>query len=225
MEGFCPQCRVRLDLPSSGVYRCERCRTQFEVALGAPSPPPVTAPQGTAPAYGASGFLSGPAGTGAPAAYGTGWPDPIPTSPTLHAPCVAHPENPAAGVCERCGDFMCRLCATMVEGRVYCPKCFDLLYTRGALQFAQRQFTLPSSTFGLGLSAFVTALSVCLFFISLPLGIGGLVVGFMALKQHRERPDLPNRKLTVAGITCSVVSLLVNAGVVGWLVYSAMSNK
>ena len=36
---------------------------------------------------------------------------------------------------------MCQLCTTFVEGRYYCPRCFDLLYTRGSLQFTQRQFT------------------------------------------------------------------------------------
>src|SRR5438132_6524629 len=46
------------------------------------------------------------------------------------ARCALHGSNLAEGVCERCGDFMCALCATPFEGRRYCPGCFDLLWER-----------------------------------------------------------------------------------------------
>src|SRR5436309_3067952 len=72
-------------------------------------------------------------------------PDPAPTGPdapafapmAAHGQCVAHPNNSATDACERCGDFMCAVCRTNVEGRSYCPRCFDLLYNRGSLQFTQ----------------------------------------------------------------------------------------
>src|SRR5688500_6260874 len=99
MEGSCPKCQTRLELPASGVFRCERCGVRFEVALGPARPP-----------------------TAASAA--TPVPDWVPTA-EMDAPCASHPGNRATAVCERCGDFMCRLCTTAVEGRAYCPKCFD----------------------------------------------------------------------------------------------------
>lgn len=202
MEGNCPRCQVRLDFPVSGVYRCERCKAQFEVALGSPRPPapPVAAPSAMFPHP-----MSQPG-----VAYGE-------TMPTLHgiesqavlgvqAPCAGHPENPASQVCERCGDFMCRLCTTVVEGRAYCPKCFDLLYSRGALGFTQRQFTLPGITLTLGIGAFLT--SGC-FLLGLPLGIAGLITGFRAMKEHRARPDLPKRGVTIAGLWTSGISIVI----------------
>ena len=143
-----------------------------------------------------------------------GAPDRAQAAAGAQAPCVAHPGNPAAGVCERCGDFMCRLCTTYVEGRLYCPKCFDLLYNRGSLHFTQRQFTLPGTSLGLGIAAFlagITGLFLCTIPFSLLLGIGGIAVGIRALRDHRERPDLPNRPLTLWGIGLSAASLIACA--------------
>jgi hypothetical protein len=143
------------------------------------------------------------------------WGGPQPEA-ALHAPCAGHPDNPAAQVCERCGDFMCRLCTTSVEGRAYCPKCFDLLYSRGALNFSQRQFALPGVTLTLGIVALLT--SGCLL-AGLAFGIAGLVTGFRALKEHRRRPELPKRGVTVAGLWVSGASILISiiaTGVMYW---------
>jgi hypothetical protein len=101
---------------------------------------------------------------------------------------------------------MCRLCTTVVEGRAYCPKCFDLLYSRGALSFTQRQFTLPGVTLSFGLIAFFT--SGCVF-ISLPLAVVGVITGIRALKEHRARPDLPKRGMTLTGLWFSGISIVL----------------
>ncbi|MBM3457815.1 MAG: hypothetical protein FJX77_04705, partial [Armatimonadetes bacterium] len=60
------------------------------------------------------------------------------------AACAGHPGNAARIVCDRCGDFMCRLCATPVEGHTYCPACFTLLHSQGSLAFTQKSFTAPA---------------------------------------------------------------------------------
>lgn len=212
MEGHCPQCRVRLELPASGPYRCERCRTQFEVLVGFPQP-----------VYGSVG----------PVGYSPGIPamgmvPPEPTlDPTVQAPCAAHPANPAQFVCERCGDFMCRLCTTPTEGRLYCPRCFDLLYSRGALQFAQRQFTLPGLTFGLGLGGLALSIIGCAclpLLATLPLGIGGIWSGVRALKEYRERPELPGRGLTISGIVLSSLALVATAGWIAFWIWTFWKN-
>jgi len=106
---------------------------------------------------------------------------------------------------------MCGLCATPVEGRTYCPRCFDLLYNRGAFTFARRQFTLPGVTLGLGLGGFISSLICFCVFIGAPMAIGGIATGVKALKEHRERPDLPNRGLTVTGLVFSGLALVVAA--------------
>lgn len=141
--------------------------------------------------------------------------------PPSGAPCAGHSGNPATGVCERCGDFMCGLCTTHVEGRSYCPKCFDLLYARGSLGFTQRQFTLPGLALGLGIAGLaMSLLCFCVVNVlaSIPLGAAGLGMALRGLKEHRERPDLPNRGMTVTGLVFSILALLLSAGeIVFWL--------
>jgi len=229
MEGNCPRCQARQDFPVSGNYQCERCKARFEVAIGSPRPPapPIVAP---------SPMFTNPV-TQPDSSYGAPNPDlyaaaqsPLgpqphwagsPSEATLQAPCAGHPHNPAAQVCERCGDFMCRLCTTVVEGRAYCPKCFDLLYSRGALNFTQKQFTLPGLTLTLGVVALFS--SSC-FLIGLPIGISGVVTGLRALKEHRTRPDLPKRGMTVAGLSISGISILISLAAAGFMVWAIIKN-
>src|SRR5437763_14448202 len=127
MIGQCPRCQLRLELPASGAYQCQRCRQEFDLFLAdpgsardrprslAPSPPvsPATALEATA-------FAA-----------------------TAHGTCVAHPTNAATDACERSGDFMCPVRRTTIEGRHYCPRCFDLLYARGSPQFTRTAFPPP----------------------------------------------------------------------------------
>jgi hypothetical protein len=241
MEGTCPQCQARLELPGPGVYQCERCRARFEVSLGAPvaASPEATytvAGPGIPPAYGPApppadpappqGAAYGPPPSYAPPltyAPGAYPPSSAPGAPA-QAPCAGHPGNMASTVCERCGDFMCRLCTTAVEGRQYCPKCFDLLYNRGALQFTQRQFTLPGVTLALGISSILIAVTCLGVVLMVPLGLGGLATGMRALKQHREQPELPNRGLTLTGLVLSGVGVVLGIGIIGFFVWATMQN-
>lgn len=121
------------------------------------------------------------------------------------APCAYHAGNAASHLCERCGDFMCGLCSTPVEGRLYCPRCFDLLFTRGALQVTQQQFTLPGITLGVGIAAFLTSWAC----VGIPFAVGGIVAGVSALKEHRKRPELPNRTMTLVGLGLNVAALVI----------------
>jgi len=206
MDGQCPQCGARIEAPWPGTYQCQRCGAQAELRLpGDPAAEPAA---------------PGPATAAGIAAAGSTWPGSpgVATAPPLQAPCAVHPSNPAAGVCDRCGDFMCRLCTTAVEGHAYCPRCFDLLYTRGSLQFAQQQFNQPGVTLALGISALL--FSWCLV-LNLPLAIGGFAVGARALKQHREQPELPNRGLTITGLVLSGLSLAAALGLIALFVLVA----
>ena len=137
----------------------------------------------------------------------------------MEAPCVNHAGNPAASVCERCGDFICQLCTTAVEGRADCPKCFDLLYRRGALQFAQREFSLPSMCLTMGILSLVLSFCGVLCFVSLPLAVAGLFMGGRALKEHAERPDLPNRGLTVTSMWMSGIAVVVNLVLIALIIF------
>lgn len=192
---------------------------------------PPTAPLPAAPApppFGGS-TIPGMPGTPAPPVYGApqpgyaaaqpGYAVPPVVNPAEQAPCANHPGNAASGVCERCGDFMCRLCTTTVEGRNYCPKCFDLLYNRGSLQFTQRQFVLPGVSFGLGIGALIAS---CVCFLSIPLGIGGVWTAVRALKEYGERPDLPNRWMANTGLVLSILGILEGIGTIVWFIILSM---
>lgn len=133
--------------------------------------------------------------------------------------CAAHAGNPAVSLCERCGDFLCRLCRTTVEGRVYCPACFDLLCQRGAFKFSHVAFTAPAAAMSFAGLAYLAVLIP-----GLNLVLSGLAIynGVSALKQIRRKPDLPGRDqaitalalagLNLAGTLAAVVFFVVRLG-------------
>ena len=195
MQGQCPRCLVRLELPTTGHYQCERCGSRFEAHLIEPrGPAPTVAMQGGA----------------APVVDLTG------------AVCATHPENGAAALCERCGDFMCSLCATWADGRQYCPRCFDLLYQRGALYIARRSFQWPTISLVTGI---IGIAMVCNCFpISIPLAIVAIVSGINARREIARRPDLPGKGMAVAGISTGVLAIVGGVGYLALIVASAFMN-
>jgi hypothetical protein len=222
MQGNCPRCQTRLEFPNSGVYQCERCNARFEISLGAPAPP--SAPTQSYPTP--ESPLSYNPNLSPPVAPPPGWPA-VSDQIVGDAPCAGHPANPASRVCERCGDFMCRLCTTHVEGRAYCPKCFDLLYNRGALGFTQRQFGLPGITLTLGICSIV-GFFVCMvvigFVLAIPCGIAGIATGVRALKHYQERPELPGKAMNTWGMWLSGIGLALGIANVGVFIWIAISN-
>jgi hypothetical protein len=203
MIGQCPRCQVRLVFPESGRFQCDRCRTQFDVYV---------APPRAARARAAGGGLAAQAPPGVPG---------FTPGPAVEGRCATHPNNPAQDVCERCGDFMCPVCQTVVEGRRYCPRCFDLLYARGSLQFTQRAFNLPAYAMTLGL---LSTLSLgclgCYGLFSMPTGVIGVILGANALREIGKRPDLPGRRLALSGIIFGAIGAAVT--LVGWIVLAVL---
>jgi len=202
MRGNCPRCETVLELPTSGSYACEQCGGRFDAWLAQPhpdaSPTPVMAHAPTAPRPTADPFA--------------------PRGPVVQGPCAAHPQNAATTFCERCGDFVCALCLTPAEGRRYCPRCFDLLFERGAMGFTQRQFQKPKLAFWLGVAS---APATCFYCAGTPMAVVGLYLGIMAIKEINERPELPDRSVALAAIAVNggvlVVTLLGVAGFIVWM--------
>ena len=46
--------------------------------------------------------------------------------------CSFHPQNPAVGPCQRCGNFQCDLCRTRWHNRALCAACVSRLLEEGA---------------------------------------------------------------------------------------------
>ena len=137
-------------------------------------------------------------------------------SGSLAGSCAYHPNNQAAACCARCGDFVCNLCLTSIEGQGYCPKCFELMYARGSLDSSKRSFGTPSMSLGLGLCSFFLGWVQCLGFVLAPLAI---YFGLRALKEIDRRPELPGRSKAIAGIIFGAVgvlmTILVYVGIIG----------
>jgi hypothetical protein len=68
--------------------------------------------------------------------------------------CAVHPQNVAAGLCQRCGNFVCRVCRTRWEDRGLCVACVERLIaekeTAPEEAQAHRRQAVLSLTFGLG---------------------------------------------------------------------------
>lgn len=47
--------------------------------------------------------------------------------PLGNGACANHPEAPATGVCERCGDLVCAGCSRFMGDRRYCAPCVAAL--------------------------------------------------------------------------------------------------
>ncbi len=137
--------------------------------------------------------------------------------------CFTHPNNAAAALCERCGDFVCHVCRTAVDGKMLCPRCFELLHARGGLAFTQRHFQSPLYALIFGICALVTTW-LCFGFVFVPLS---LYFGIAALKEINRRPDLPGRKMAVWSIVLSLISIVIGIGIwvaFGFLIW-AMENE
>jgi hypothetical protein len=50
-----------------------------------------------------------------------------PGAPPSRGTCTVHPGNVAAGTCQRCGNFVCRVCRTRWEDRDLCLACVERL--------------------------------------------------------------------------------------------------
>lgn len=222
MVGTCPNCYARLEFPQSGRFQCDRCRRRFEVTLGS-STPPNRGTSGVLPSFPAGGPMPPPPQSISPVPSFTAWTPPVAEAlvdPTTQAPCPLHPQNAAANVCERCGDFMCSLCTTRVEGRSYCPRCFDLLYQRGSLEVAQQKFTEPGTTLLAGL---IAVFGLCPIY-TVPIAIFGIITGARGLREFRTRPDLPGYRKLIAGISLNILAILIAVGAVIGIVWAVVMN-
>jgi hypothetical protein len=65
--------------------------------------------------------------------------------------CAVHPENTAAGTCQRCGNYTCQVCDTLWQGRWLCPACVELALERKETVPGEARAHLRCALLGLGL--------------------------------------------------------------------------
>ena len=180
IRGSCPFCDLGFKLEeASATLTCVQCRNTFSVYAVPPSvmDRPII-PQPVVP----------------------------PTDPTVApAPiCARHANNRAVTACGRCGDFVCDVCATPVEGRVLCVRCFEFLHGRGELRAVQKRFSTPKVSLGLGIVATLLGWTVCAGIVAGPTAI---ITGILALRTLSRQPGLPGKNLAIAGIILGAVGV------------------
>lgn len=213
MTGSCPRCQTPVELPAPGAYECPKCHRAFDAyPVRAGGPPIIRRTAGVEAAF--TGFAT-PTGATAPAeGYA-----PERTTPVGQARCATHANNHAVGACERCGDFMCGLCETPIQGRLYCPRCYDMLFARGAVAVASGQSNnSPSTALVLGI---LSVVFVACTPINFGLAIAALVIGLGCLKQIRNQPDLPGRGMAVASLILAGISILGGLGFLAFTIFSS----
>lgn len=126
--------------------------------------------------------------------------------PVSESACVNHPGNQAMARCNNCARAICNLCLTPVEGKNFCPQCFELLRARGALESSQRAFNTPSVALGLSIATILLGWAYCLGFILGPLSI---YFALRSLSEIERRPELPGRKKAIAAIVITAIGLVV----------------
>jgi hypothetical protein len=139
-----------------------------------------------------------------------------PLGPIPLSPCAYHPSNRATARCTQCARLICNLCATPIDGKDYCPQCFEVLHARGTLGTSQRAFGTPSLALGLSLASLFMGWVWC---VGLILGPLGIYFATRALAEINLRPDLPGRKKAVAAIVISALGMFVSIGV--WIAFFA----
>lgn len=133
--------------------------------------------------------------------------------------CAVHSGNAASVLCQRCGDFTCRLCAIPIERRIYCSRCFDLLCDRGAFRFTQTAFNTPRLASSLAGLSWLGLILPGLGFV-----LAGMAItnGVTALKQIRKKPELPGRSTAIGALVGASLNVLVSTAQVGWIVWGVL---
>ena len=122
MELICPECRGELQPSAGKMVVCTLHGGEYEVLFdrasataAAMAPPPMSTAQPPAPA---------------------------PAASTGGAACAAHPQQPAAYFCNKCGKPLCTTCDFAVDGGHYCSDC-ALSRSTGAAPAEETTKTCP----------------------------------------------------------------------------------
>ncbi len=187
MKGSCPFCGTVFNVDQPVVVTsCTQCRKEIRVFVV--EAPPVT-PVIAAALPSAGGAMQAP-------------------------PCARHPANAAVTACGRCGDFVCNVCATPVEGAVLCVRCFEFRHTQGDLYAQKLSFGLPKTSLTCGILS-VLCMGFC--WLGIVLGPIAIISGISAVRRIRRQPALPGEKLAIAGIVLGSVGSLACIGFFTWI--------
>lgn len=209
LAGQCPFCQsgFQLEEPAATLL-CPNCRNGFDVfAVTVPEEAAVFAAPGIVPQAAVPVTIGGPdAPEGA-------------APPAARPNCARHPTNVAATACSRCGDYICNVCATSVDGAIVCVPCFEHKHSKGELFSQQMSFTMPRTSMTCGIVSVLVGWLWCFGIILAPLAI---VYGILSLREIRKQPALTGRNKAITGIVTGSIGLLELAGFITLMVMGGL---
>lgn len=130
------------------------------------------------------------------------------------APCAKHPLNAAEGNCERCGNFICALCRTQLEGKTYCTACFERILEKGETDVAPER-----EPFAYGIANAVAFCGLLPFF-GLVMGPMSIVYCVKWIKQAKARKKaVSNQVGLVLTLLLAVFDIALSAAIVAAIIY------
>ena len=132
--------------------------------------------------------------------------------PETDAPCSRHEGNSAVASCNRCGKFICALCRTEADDRIFCPSCFDRLTAGGDLaSTASRLRNWLGLSFMMVLLGIIILIPIYTSILALVPAFAGIYFCTRGLREKRARDESDG----IAGLTVSLVFhvLIVGAGI------------
>ncbi|MFC1587290.1 hypothetical protein ACFL54_03175 [Planctomycetota bacterium] len=129
----------------------------------------------------------------------------------IEANCYLHEKNKAETSCGRCGSFICTICETPSGDKTYCPKCFEILHSRGELTRTKAQYyNYGSQTLSITILFLLTSLA----FIFIHIGTGSmnlisLIYGGAIYKKMKADPR-PGRRQEIYWWISMVITVPAN---------------
>ncbi|HLX63077.1 MAG TPA: hypothetical protein VKX17_17540 [Planctomycetota bacterium] len=130
------------------------------------------------------------------------------------APCAKHPLNAAEGNCERCGNFVCALCRTPLEGKVYCPACLERILDKGANEIGPER---EPFAYGIANSAAFCGLLPPLGVVLGPMSIV-YCIKWIRQAQARNKP-VSNITGIVLTLALALADIAISVAIILWIVY------
>ena len=136
-----------------------------------------------------------------------------------NTPCFQHRENPSISSCVRCGSFLCSLCETSSEGKIFCPDCFARLHSEGRLESTRREIvSWGRLVMVLGVLAWIP-LYGCAF------GAVAIGVGIYGLARMKKDAALPGRRWVYAGILVGAVGMTIWTACFGFVFWNGFERS
>lgn len=133
------------------------------------------------------------------------------------APCAKHELNASVGNCERCGNFVCALCQTPLNGQNFCTSCFERLLEEG-----QAGIPPARERFHAGIACLLALVGFTPF-LGLFFGPATIFYGVKGMRQAwHEKMQNVVKFTALFALLIGIIETLLNWGGMGYVIYLAI---